>query len=187
MTTSIEYAQYLAPDYPEKDVDAFGYARLRDQARDKGLTLVGDVTRVYDALVTGVAATQPDGSEGITYVELGSDLAGSATAPDARLVRWSIQAEPTITGEVVRIDGNVIADAKLARGDVPEAVTEQGGLVEFKHGLGGEAVIRAYGADGEIGYAYGVAIDDNRQEMLLPPGAVRLEAVRDDEDQEDAK
>jgi hypothetical protein len=185
LTTTIEYSAFLDLDYPEAQVDQFGYARLRDKARDQGLTLVGDVTRVHDALVTGIPATQPNGEIGISYVEIGSDLAGAAI-PDAKLVRWSITAEPTVTGEAVQIEGAVIEPAKLARGAVPEAVTVQGGLVEFKHGLGGEPVTRAYGDDGEIGYSYGVAIDDNRVEILLPPGALRLESVRD-EDEETAK
>lgn len=180
MTTRIEYSAFVSVDYPEEQIDQLGYAQLRNKARDLGLVLVGEVVRVSDELVIGVAATQEDGTEGITYVEIGHPLANGRTNPDARRIRWEIDAEPAPTAKSVLVVAQVHGDQRLARADVPSEVTESGGLVEFRHDLGGDCVVRAYRGDEESGYSYATPIDDNRTEILLPPGVTRLEAIRDD-------
>lgn len=186
MTTTIEYAAFLPHDYPAEQVDQFGYARLRDIARNQGLQLVGevkDVNRVYDAPAVGVPTEQPDGTTSIAYVDA-TDSAASGRTPDARLVRWEIEAEPVITTDPVKVQAAVLGEGALARAELPQPVTADGGLVELVHGLGGEVTVTAFSVNGDpVGYSYGVPIDDNTQELLLPPGAARLEVTRDpDED-----
>jgi hypothetical protein len=177
------YAAFLKDDYPVDQIDAFGYARLRERARDQKLQLVGEVTRVYDVPAVGIPAAQPDGTTAITYVEATSDAAGGR-APDARLVRWEIEVEPVTTTDPFRLEAVVLGEGTLAKATLPSQVTENGGLVEFPHQLGGEVTVRAFGPDGEVGYTYGVPIDDDTHELMLPPGAQRLEAVRDSDDEE---
>lgn len=54
-------------------------------------------------------------------------------------------------------------------------------VVEFEHGLDGEVLIRAWGADGEpVGYKLAVEIEPGVHEVALVPGiAVRLTAEPD--------
>lgn len=186
MTTSIEYTAYLAPDFlPEDQIDPFGYARLREKAREQGLVLDGEVTRVEDTPVTGVPTSNPDGTVGIAYVEIGSPQAGGETEPEARRIRWSINATPTIAVTAIKVDGEIGEDGRSAV-DLPAAITEFGGLVEFKHGFTSEPEIHAYDADGtEVGYSYALALDDTRSEIMLPPGAAGLRAIPAEDDTEE--
>jgi hypothetical protein len=183
VTTTIEYEAYIHNDFPEDQVDQQGYARLRDLARNRGLQLVGDVTRVSDVPVVGMTVEQADGTTSITFVEL-DDPAAAGRVSDARRVRWEIQAEPVIATDPIKVKAVVLGPGALARAELPEGVTDQGSLVELAHGLGGEVTVLAFNHNGErVGYTYGVAIDDNTHELLLPPGAARLEVSRDpDED-----
>lgn len=184
MTTSIDYTAFIATDsdWSEEKIDQFGYARLREKAMNAGLTVIGDASRVEDTPAIAVKGVNPDGTEAVSYRPAGS---GEGKAPDVRIIRWAIGATPVIATNPVELKVDVLGPGALSRAQVPQDITENGGLVEMPHQLGGEVTITAYNANGEpVGYSYGVDLDDNRQEIMLPPGVARLDAVRDEEEPE---
>lgn len=186
MTTSIDYTAFIATDsdWSEEKIDQFGYARLREKAMNAGLTVIGDASRVEDTPAVAVTGTGPDGTESVSYRPAGSPAAGGK-APDVRIIRWAIGATPVIATNPVELKATVLGEGALARAQVTPEITADGGLVELIHGLGDEVTVTAYNANGEpVGYAYGVDLDSNRQEILLPPGVARLEAIRDEEEPE---
>lgn len=176
---------HLKPDVAEARIDVIGRAVLIEQARLAKLTVTGEVERIYDELVVGVAVPGPDGTPAINHVPIGSPLAGGRTVPDARVVEWQADVEPITADPAPSVIGQIGADG-ISRALVPGAVVEQGGMVAFKHNLGSnDVLVTAYAADGTPAtYEFAIEISPNEQQVLLLAGASHIQAVIDDEDTE---
>jgi hypothetical protein len=181
----LSISQYLPLDVAEDDVDTIGRSVLNEHARGRGLRITGDVERVYDAFVVGVRVPDADDNMSVKHVPIDSPLA-EGRSPDARMVTWEVETEPTTADPAPRLTGTIGNDG-ITRAVLPAEIVEHGGMVAFVHNLGSDDVlITAYAADGStVGYEYAIEISGNEHQVLLPPGVSHLQAVIDTE--EDAR
>jgi hypothetical protein len=178
VTATHRYTQMLAPDYSEDQIDVVGSRLTRESATHKGLVVVGEVRRVHDQMMVQIETSQVDGGTGVTAVPADSPLA-AGREPTGRMVTWEADTEPMANpGEGFTVVGQ-IHGAVLSRAEVPQEITDHGGFVSFEHGLKTEDVtISAYDDHaGAVGYEFAVEVSSGKHQMLLLPGVVRLEAV----------
>jgi hypothetical protein len=177
-------SQHLPADVKEADIDDIGLALLREQARAKGLSVTGTAKRIYDEYIVGVVAPGLDGKSSLTHVPIGSPLAEGKTTPDARMVGWEVAVKPFTREAKDPIKGAAKEGDPLSRAVLPPVVTENGGLVRFEHNLGGEVTVSAYDVKGgPVAIEFAVEVNQNEQQVQVTPGAVRLQAIRDDAEQ----
>lgn len=175
---------HLAPDVAEIEIDKIGKAVLIEQARAQHLTITGEVERIYDEFVVGVMATSVEGGTALVHVPMSSPLAEGRTEPDARMVSWQADSAPVEHEPVEPIVAEVHGEGKFASATLPAEVTESGGMIRLRHGLNSSDVsIAAYDARGnKIAYEFAVEIDADEQQILLIPGAVKIQIVLDTEE-----
>lgn len=175
-TTSL----HLPPDIPEDQIDDIGRAVLIEQARKQGSTITGPATRVSDQFVVGVTTPDQDGKMVVTHVPMDSPLAGGRTDPDARSVTWSADSTPRGTDPAPVIEGQV--EGQRSSAHLPEAVTEHGGMVAFRHNLGSDAVVvSVFDVIGKsLGYEFAIEISNNEEQVLVPRGAHTIRATIDE-------
>lgn len=176
---------HLAPNVAEVEIDKIGKAVLIEQARAKGLSITSDAERIYDEFVVGVMATSVDGGTTLTHVPMSSPLAEGRTEPDARMVSWQADAKPFEQEPADAIVAEIHGEGKFSRAHLPTEVTESGGMIRLRHGLNSPDVeISAYDAVGnKIAYEFAAEIDANEQQILLLPGAVKIETVLDTDEE----
>lgn len=177
-------SQHLPPDVAEEQVDEIGKAVLTEQARSRRLKVTGEVQRIKDEFVVGVPLPDNAGQPALTWVPLGSPLAKGRTDADARSVTWTAEVVPITADPAVSVIGEVTDGVSSAH--LPHAVTAAGGMVAFRHNLHGDVTVHTYDVAGEriIGYELAVQVSPDEQQVMLLPGAVRIEAVLDVEDSE---
>lgn len=180
--STFAYAQIIAADTEEQRVDQIGLAILRDQARNQGLVVVGDVTRISDKLVYAVPAIGPNGEDTTMFV--GADHATDTTDPAGRSVKWEAQvrsADASPLGEVPTFTATKVSQA-VARLTLPEEIAREGGLIEIVHGLGGQVTVTARAVDGTaVNYRLASVITSDNLEIDLIAGlATSIEIILDD-------
>ena len=126
-----------------------------------------------------VMTTDPVPSEP-TPVRLNADRTGwdeiEDGSPDGHVIVWTADGSPMANDEGILIEGGV----KSYDVPVPQHVTEAGGPVRVRHGLGCPVIVSAYGADGEkMGYLVTMVIDENEEHVELFSGVTRIHVDED--------
>lgn len=164
-------------------LDSLARASLRAVAWRDGRVVVGEVREVARHKGVFVASSEPDGTPGLTLVEMGGPLDTSGkTEPDVYLIVWEADTVRP-PGDPDPTDGYVTADG-LVRANLSDQQRHNGGTVIFKHGLP-DAHVRAYGTDDKpIGYLFGVEVDTGEHQVQVLPGTAYLIAAPDSDESE---
>lgn len=160
---------------------SLGHHLLRDLARNHKRVLAGEVVETQRLPVVFVPF-----ADGAQPVELGSVLDTTGrTEPDAYMLAWETDTVPR-AGDPDPLIG-ALSDDGVSRGVLPEPDQIVGGQVNFRHGIDGEATIRAYRRDGTpINYLFAVEIDAGEHQVEVLPGTATLTAEPDADDDDPA-
>jgi hypothetical protein len=183
-------APHMLDDAPV--IAALGKHLLREEARAVGRVLAGEVVETKREAVVFVTMQTDDGLPSQQPVEIGSmfgDLHGVPhdAVPDAYMLAWEAGtadrvADPEPVAGVLEDDD---AFRRLFRGRLDEHTQLNGGQVIFRHGIDGEAIIRAYNQqDQPMSYLFAVQIQPGEHQLEVFPGTVSLTAEPDPDDPE---
>jgi hypothetical protein len=170
-------AAHVVDDAPV--VESLGLALMRDTCRAHDKVLTGEVVETIRKPMVFVDIEGADGTVQPQPVDMESPLADgrAGDAPDAYLLGWEADVGDPIPDPEPIIGG---PDGDVVRGEVTADQQGVGGQVVFRHGIDGEAVVRAYMSDGTpLGYLFAVQIEPGEHQVEIQPGTAYLTAEPD--------